>query len=131
MKSPFYLATTSKSFECTLQDLEAATTNNNFKVIHVHDLQNTFKKNNLESAPYAIVEICNAEMAHKALSLDFRMGNMMPKKIIVYVDGEGRTNLMIMKQNPAMFDELFPGLPIAEMSQEVTKILEKIIEETL
>jgi len=127
---PFLVTKTTKSFETTLLDLETAVNMNDFKVIYIHDLQKTFAKNNLDSTPYAIVELCNAQMAYQALALDPRMGNMMPKKIIVFVDKKGVTNLMIMRQNPAMFDELFPNLPIAKMSQQVMKTMEKIIEET-
>jgi uncharacterized protein (DUF302 family) len=128
--APFFVVKTTKSFEKTLQDLHTAVANNNFTVIHVHDLQKTFAKNNLQSAPYVIVELCNAQMAFQAISLDPRMGNMMPKKIIVFVDQDGTTNLMLMRPNPAMFDTIFPGLPIAEMSEQVMKTMEKIIEET-
>ncbi len=80
---------------------------------------------------YRIVQICNAQKSHKALTkMSFDMGVMMPKSIIVSLENK-KTTLRYMKMKPWMVSMMFPELDIIPMSKMVTEIMDKIINETI
>ena len=49
--------------------LEAKTPAHNFRVLAVHDVQNTLAEKGFEINPLKIYEVCNAGFAYKAISL--------------------------------------------------------------
>ena len=126
--------TTNAPYEKVIEILTEVVKNNDFAVVTVHDMRETYTKNNLQIADdfeYRIVQICNAPKSHKALSkLSFDMGVMMPKSIIVAREN-GVTNLRFMKMKPWMVSMMFPELDIVPMSKMVTGIITKIVKETI
>ena len=125
---------TNAPYENVIEMLTEAVKENNFAVVTVHDMKETYTKKNLQIADdfeYRIVQICNAPKSHKALNnLSFDMGVMMPKSIIVAREN-GETNLRFMKMKPWMVSMMFPELDIVPMSKTVTEIITKIVRETI
>ncbi len=130
-ENPFYIKKCPMSYEDCMKRLEKSAVKNGFSIVHIHDMQNTFRKNNLSFEHYAIVELCNPQKAHMALSMDLRMGNMMPKEVIVYQDSDNKMKLMFMKLNPDMLESLFPGKNIGQMSQSVITSMQSIVEDAV
>ena len=126
--------TTNAPYENVIETLTEVVKDNNFAVVTVHDMKETYKKKNLQIADdfeYRIIQICNAPKSHKALSsMSFDMGVMMPKSIIVAREN-GKTNLRFMKMKPWMVSMMFPELDIVPMSKMVTAIITKIVTETI
>jgi len=126
--------TTNASYEKVIETLTEVVKDNDFTVVTVHDMKETYTKKNLQIADdfeYRIVQICNAPKSHKALNkLSFDMGVMMPKSIIVAREN-GVTNLRFMKMKPWMVSMMFPELDIVPMSKMVTEIITKIVLETI
>ena len=127
-------ATTDAPFEKVIETLTKVVEDNNFAVVATHDMKNTYNKKNLNVAndfEYKIVQICNAPKSHNAINnMSFDMGVMMPKSIIVAHES-GKTTLRFMKLKPWMVSMMFPELDIAPLSKKVTKIMEKIVNETV
>ncbi len=126
--------TTNAPYEKVIETLTSVVKDNNFAVVTVHNMKDTYKKKNLEISDdfeYRIIQICNAPKSHKALTkMSFDMGAMMPKSIIVAREN-GKTTLRFMKMKPWMVSMMFPELDIVPMSKMVTEIMEKIVNETI
>jgi uncharacterized protein (DUF302 family) len=126
--------TTNAPYEEVIETLTNVVKKNNFAVVSVHNMKETYKKKNLEISEdfeYRIIQICNAPKSHKALNkMSFDMGVMMPKSIIVAREN-GKTTLRFMRMKPWMVSMMFPELDIIPMSKAVTEIMEKIVTETI
>ena len=126
--------TTNAPYEIVIENLVEVVKDNNFSVVGIHNMKDTYMKKNLEISDdfeYRIIQICNAPKSHKALSnMSFDMGVMMPKSIIVAREN-GKTTLRFMKMKPWMVSMMFPELDIVPMSKMVTGIMEKIVKETI
>ena len=126
--------TTDAPYEKVIESLKEAVKDNNFAVVTVHDMKETYKKKNLQIAEdfeYQIIQICNAPKSYKALnSMSYDMGVMMPKSIIVSREN-AKTTLRFMKMKPWMVSMMFPELDIVPMSKMVTGIMAKIVTDTL
>jgi uncharacterized protein (DUF302 family) len=125
---------TNAPYEDVIETLTNVVNENNFAVVSVHNMKETYTKKKLEISEdfeYRIVQICNAPKSHKALNtMSFDMGVMMPKSIIVAREN-GKTTLRFMKMKPWMVSMMFPVLDILPMSKAVTEIMEKIVTETI
>jgi uncharacterized protein (DUF302 family) len=126
--------TTTAPYEEVIKNLKDTIRENNFGVVSVHDMKETYKKKNLEISEdfeYRIIQICNAPKSYNALNkLSYDMGVMMPKSIIVAREN-GKTTLRFMKMKPWMVSMMFPELDIVPISKAVTEIMEKIVNETI
>ncbi|RTZ99714.1 MAG: hypothetical protein DSY90_00630 [Deltaproteobacteria bacterium] len=126
--------TTNAPFGKVFETLTEVVKDYDFNVVAVHDLKETFKKKNLpipNDFEYRIVQICNAEKSHRALTkMSFDMGIMMPKSIII-AQKNGQTSLRFMKMKPWMVGLMFPEINIAPMSKMVMKTITEIVKETI
>ena len=124
----------SASYETVIEHLKKNIEKNNFSVLTTHNLKETYVKKNLplpDDFEYRIVQICNAPKSNSALmNLSFDMGIMMPKNIIVAREN-GKTTIRFMKMKPWMVSFMFPQLDIVPLSKKVTKIMEKIVGDTI
>ncbi|MFW6014494.1 MAG: DUF302 domain-containing protein [Nanoarchaeota archaeon] len=126
-----YKVESNKNFERTIEDLKTAITNNGFKVTKIHDLKETFQKNNLKTSndfKYQLVQFCNPQKAHNVLSMSTDAGIMMPKTIIAF-QKDGQSYLQFMKMKPFMVKLMFPDINLAPMSRKVMGTMTKIAHE--
>jgi len=125
---------TNAPYEDVIETLTNVVKKNDFAVVSVHNMKETYKKKKLETSEdfeYRIIQICNAPKSHKAINkMSFDMGVMMPKSIIVARE-KGKTTLRFMKMKPWMVSMMFPKLDIVPMSKAVTEIMGKIVTETI
>jgi uncharacterized protein (DUF302 family) len=125
----FVIEKSQKPFNEAVEAVSVSAKKFGFNVVHIHEMHKTFEKNGLDFSEYSIIEICNPQKAHFALSKDFRMGNLMPKHIIVFIDNDGLTNIMTMKGDSRKLENIFPGKGIGELSKKVSETLELIIQD--
>jgi len=123
---------TNADFDVVIEKLSEAVKKNNFSIVGVHDLKDTYERKNLDvDFKYKIVQICNAEKSHGALTnMSHDLGIMMPKSIVV-AQKDGVTSLRFMKMKPWMVSLMFPDIDIAPMSKMVTKTMRDIVTQTI
>lgn len=118
-------------FEETVNKLSEIIPESEWKVIYVHDLQETMRKNGKEIIPVKVIELCKPAYAYKLLSDDdLRIySNMMPCRISVYEKADGNT--YVSRMNSAMLASQIGGVVQEVMSgsyREAEEIIGKIIE---
>ncbi len=124
----FIITIADDDFNKALNNLCNAAPKYGVNVVHIHNMKDTFKRNGIEfDKDYCIVELCSPEISFKALSLDLRLGNFMPKHIIVFKDHDGKNKYMMMKSDSDSLDVLFPDINVRELTQEVMQYWEKLM----
>ncbi|MFA5651401.1 MAG: DUF302 domain-containing protein [Proteiniphilum sp.] len=95
MDQLFFETKSKYGFDETVQKLSEIASGSGWKLIHVHDLQETMRKNGKEVLPVKVVEICKPDYAYRLLSEDDQRiySNMMPCRVSVYEKEDGQTYL--------------------------------------
>ena len=121
-------------FDEVLKVLEKSIKANDFSISVIHDMKKTFEKVRLpleDNFQYKIVQLCNAEKAHKVLTtISYDMGIMMPKAITVAQEGD-KVVLRFMQMKPWMAGMMFPQVDITPVSRGVMNIMKKIVKQTI
>ncbi len=116
---------TALSFDDAVQAICQATPDNGFRVLHIHDVQATFREKGVEREPYKIIEICNVKNAKIALEADPLVGLMMPCKINVFTQA-GETIVSLLR--PSLLATFFPAAGLEAMSASVESTLTLIAD---
>ncbi|MDF1543929.1 MAG: DUF302 domain-containing protein [bacterium] len=125
MESLGHKVESNKSFEQICADLETATTENQFRLLAVHDVQETLAGKGFEREPLKIFELCNAGFAHQALQKHIDVAMFMPCRITIYPVGD-KTVMTLAK--PTMISQMMPGIGLDELAQDVEQRMIKIME---
>ncbi len=124
-----FLETESKyGFEETIQRFLEVVSESGWKLIHLHDLQETMRKNGKDVLPVKVIEICKPDYAYVLLSDDDQRiySNMMPCRISVYEKENGKTYLS--RLNSALMASQIGGVLQEVMSAAFTDA-EQFIEQ--
>jgi len=121
-----YTIESPKSIDEAARDLEKAARDVNFRILAVHNVQDTLAEKGFEIEPLRIFELCHAGFAYKALSRDINTAMFMPCKIILRINN-GRTMMTLVK--PSMISRLLPDSGLRETAAEVEKQLIGILDE--
>lgn len=98
-----------------------------FRVMHIHDIASSMHNAGFASQPYAVVELCRADIAHGVLLAEPRFGAFLPCRIAVYAQGGETVLTTVLPSNLLAF---FPtNDDIAAAARHVDSLLEKIIEQ--
>lgn len=98
-----------------------------FGVISEINMHEKFKeKLGVDFKRYRILGACNPGYAYKAVTLEEKIGTMLPCNVIVIDQGDGRTEVSAVNPIASMMSVSNPGL--GEIATEVTEKLRKIIE---
>ncbi len=114
-----------RKFDDVVADVEKYTVENGFKVLHIHDVQETLSEKGFERGPLKIIEVCNAKFAHRALARDIAVSLFMPCKINVYTV-KGKTKIKALR--PALISEFFPKAGLDNLALEADKIITAIVD---
>ncbi|MBP7369553.1 MAG: DUF302 domain-containing protein, partial [Paludibacteraceae bacterium] len=90
----FFLEKKSKfSFHKTLSELTNAIQEGGWRLVYVHDLQETMARNNKEVLPVKVLELCSPYHAYSILGKDEwrTFSSMMPCRISIYEKSDGNT----------------------------------------
>ena len=122
----YYIVETEKPFADAASDLEQAVTQNNFGVLHVHDLGTTLRGKGIEFGEECkVFEVCNPLQAVKVMDIDMRLNMALPCRISVYTE-EGKVKLGYIK--PAeMLSALSNNPALAAIAAEVEDSMVKIL----
>lgn len=123
----YYISTTFKgSFEDAIQKVTDELKEEGFGVLTEIDVKETLKKKlDVDFKKYRILGACNPNFAHKALSVEDKIGAMLPCNVIVEEHEDGKVEISAVDPVSSMQsvenDELKP------IAAEVRDRLEKII----
>ena len=119
-----YTRSSSKSFEEAVRSVEAETAKVGFRVLYIHDVQQTLNEKGFKIEPLKIIEICNAKNAYNVIQKDIRLALCLPCKINVYVKN-GKTYISGMR--PVLMEKIFPKLDVRNIISEVDTVIKEII----
>lgn len=129
MEPMFFESHSQYDFEQTVEQLLAGIAAKGWKVIAIHDLRETMRKNGKTILPAKVIELCMPDYAYRILSDDeLRIySNMMPCRISVYQKADGQT--FVSRLNTAMVSTDIGGVVSEVMSAsfaDVESFIEKI-----
>ncbi len=97
-----------------------------FGILTTIDAQEKFKeKLNIDFPKYKILGACNPAMAHKAISMEWNVGLLLPCNVIVY-EKENSVWVGIIKPSQAM--AMVENDELKEIAAEVEAKLKKVFE---
>jgi uncharacterized protein (DUF302 family) len=114
------------TFTQTVDTLTKVAEANKWKVIIVHDLQASLKKNGKEVLPVKVIEVCNPNYSFNVLNKEeFKLfSSMMPCRISVYEKADGKT--YVSRINSGFMNEVMKDKQCKSMSNALSDI-EKFI----
>ncbi len=118
-----YTVQTDKSFDEAVESVSAETAKVGFRVLYIHDVQQTLDEKGFKIEPLKIIEICNAKNAFNAITKDINLALCLPCKINVYVKS-GKTYISGMR--PALMKEIFKN--IDDLVDKVEKAIITIVD---
>jgi uncharacterized protein (DUF302 family) len=116
----YYIVETAKSFEQASKDLGESVKNNDFGVLHIHNLGDTLRSKGIDfNEQCNVFEVCNPKQAAKVLATDMRLNMALPCRISVFTD-KGKTKIGLIR--PAqMLSELSEDPALTQVAKEVEK----------
>jgi uncharacterized protein (DUF302 family) len=97
-----------------------------FGVITQIDVRETLKKKlDVDFRPYLILGACNPQFAHQALTVDDKIGTLLPCNFVVQ-EVEGGTEVLAMNPHETM-SKLMEG-EMEEISKAITEKVKRVLE---
>lgn len=123
---PYYFSTKLKiGFDEAIEQVQDALKKEGFGVISEIDLQQAFKdKIGVDFRRYTILGACNPALAHQALTLEDKVGTMLPCNVIVQELEDG---VEVAAVNPIASMQAIPNEQLAQKAEEVAIRLERVI----
>ena len=128
MKDLAYTLISSKSFDEIVANLEKQIPKHQFRVLAVHNVQQTLADKGLERGPLKIVELCNAKFAHEALQKDISVAMFMPCRFTIHEEGD---KTVVTLSRPAMIAEMMPHIGLSELATSVEATLTKVMKASI
>jgi uncharacterized protein (DUF302 family) len=128
MDKILYRLESDKPFDTVVSNIEKRVPEHKFRVLAVHDVQQTLREKGIERDPLKIIEVCNASFANEALSKSLNVALFMPCKYTVYPEN-GKT--VVNLGRPSMISRMIPDAGLGELADQVEKQLIRILEESI
>ena len=97
-----------------------------FGILTEIDVKATLKKKlDVEFRPYIILGACNPPLAHHALTLEDKLGTLLPCNVMVQELAQGSCELAAM--DPGIMAELTGNAELAELAQEARQRIERAL----
>ncbi|MCE5273413.1 DUF302 domain-containing protein [bacterium] len=98
-----------------------------FGVITEIDVKATFKKKlDQDFRRYLILGACNPKFAHRALSLEDKLGVLIPCNVVVQEHTDGRVEVSAM--DPGLMLQIIEQPELRELAQDVRGCLQKVVD---
>ncbi len=121
-------ATANKSFTDVVAAFERLVPENQFRILHTHDVQATLAEKGFQRGPLKIIEVCNAGFAHKALQINIDVALFMPCRYTVY-EQNGKTTVSLGL--PTMISQMLPETEFRALAEDVESKLTAIMKEAI
>lgn len=119
------------SFSETIEKLKAAITENGWRLLHMHDLQQVMTNNGLSILRTEVYEICYPQYAYQLLSVDeYKIySNLIPCRISVYEKEDGKTYISRMDIPAFVLESDEKAKEVMTMAfDEAENIIDKVSE---
>jgi cytochrome c oxidase cbb3-type subunit 3 len=123
-----YRLESDKPFDTVVANIEKQVPENKFRVLAVHDVQETLAEKGFTREPLKIIEVCNSGFANTALSKSINVALFMPCKFTVYPEN-GKTVVNLAR--PSMIAQMMPDAGLDDLAGQVEKQLIKVMEESI
>lgn len=124
--SYYYTKKVSDSFEQALVKVENLLKKEGFGVLTEIDVQATFKKKlDVDFKKYKILGACNPTFAHKAISLEDKIGVFLPCNVVVSEDVDGKVEVTAVSPKASMAAVENPDL--GSVANEIEERLESVV----
>lgn len=125
--SYYFSKTLALSFDETLRRVTEALKEQGFGIISDIDVKDTFKKKiNVDFRNYRILGACNPAFAYEALSVEDKIGAMLPCNVVVQDAGGGKTEVAAVDPVASMQAVKNPRLD--ETATKVRERLKRVVE---
>ncbi len=122
----YYIVDSEKTFEDAAKAVEVATKDNNFGVLHIHNLGETLRSKGIKfDEECKVFEVCNPGQAVKVMSVDMRLNMALPCRISVYTE-KGRVKIGYIKP-VEMLSGLSKDEALLKIAEEVESSMVNIV----
>ena len=120
----YYLSkTTNYQFDEAVNKITLALKDVGFGILTEIDMQATLKiKLNVDRKPYKILGACNPQFANKALSMEEKIGILLPCNVVVIETEDGKVDVSIM--DPAVGMSVVENARLESLASVVKEKLE-------
>ena len=124
----YYISkTVGLTFDDAIDAVQAALKDEGFGILTEIDVAATMKKKlDLDYPAYRILGACNPPFAHKALSLENKIGTMLPCNVIVRDQGDGKIEVAAV--DPAASMQAVENEELSAVAGEVRAKLQRVID---
>jgi len=123
----YFSKTLAMGFDETVERTIEALKEQGFGVITDIDVKETFRKKlGIEFRDYRILGACNPALAHEALSIEDKVGTMLPCNVVVQGAGSGRTEVAAI--DPVASMQAIDSPQLHEAAEAVRERLKVVIE---
>ena len=117
--------TVAGAFDAVVARTEAALKEQGFGVLSRIDIKATMKeKLDVDVAPHVILGACNPPIAHKALTIEPRIGLLLPCNVVVRQEGQA---VRVEAIEPYAMVEMFPDKDLNEVAAQASDKLRRAI----
>jgi len=123
----YFAKTVPLGFDDAVRRATEALKQQGFGVITEIDVKQTLKsKIGVDFRNYRILGACNPKLAHEALSLEDKIGTMLPCNVVVQEVGPNRTEIAAI--DPVASMAAIDNRRLKEAAQHVQALLRKVVE---
>lgn len=127
MSSYHFSKTVHMGFEDAILSAKRALERNNFRVLTEINMNDNFKRENLDFHPYLILGACNPQLTYRALQADDKVGTMLPCNVIVQQKADG--NVEVSAVDPISSMQPITHIVVNEVAREISSHLQNVIDE--
>jgi uncharacterized protein (DUF302 family) len=127
MSSYHFSETVHMSFDDAVNSVKQALQRHNFRVLTEINMEENFKKANLDFRPYLILGACNPQLTYRALQAEDKVGTMLPCNIVVQQKDDG--NVEVSAVDPVTSMQPIDHIQVGEVAREISLHLRQVIDE--
>ncbi len=127
MSSYYFSKTVHMGFEDAIVSAKRALERHNFRVLTEINMNDNFKKANLDFHPYLILGACNPQLTYRALQAEDKVGTMLPCNVVVQQKVDG--NVEVSAVDPVFSMQPITHVVVNEVAQEISSHLQDVISE--
>lgn len=122
----YFAKTLDCGFDEAISRVTASLKDEGFGVLTEIDVKATLKKKiDVDFRPYRILGACNPKLAYQALSLEDKIGTMLPCNVVVQDAGNGRTEVAAI--DPVASMQAVENPKLKDAAEEVRGRLKAVI----
>jgi uncharacterized protein (DUF302 family) len=126
--SYYFNKTLALGFDDAIGRVTEALKEQGFGIISDIDVKATFKKKiNVDFRNYRILGACNPALAHEALSVEDKIGTMLPCNVVVQDAGPGQTEVAAI--DPVASMQAVDNPRLAQAAAKVREKLKRVVEQ--